>query len=73
MSRYDLVAVDDCICNHNTAKAILVEHGNMVKVWIAQSHIHDDSEVYETGTDGTLIIPRWVAEDKELPHRSYKG
>jgi len=30
--------------------------------WIPKSQIDDDSEVYEANTEGTLIIPRWLAE-----------
>ena len=38
-------------------------------VWIPTSQVHDDSEVYKPGTAGVLVIPRWVAEMKELPYR----
>jgi hypothetical protein len=34
--------------------------------WIPTSQIHDDSEVYEAGTEGTLIIPRWLAVKQGL-------
>ena len=36
------------------------------EVWIPKSQIHDDSEVYEDGTDGDLVISRWIAEKKGL-------
>ena len=34
--------------------------------WIPKSHIHDDSEVYEMGTNGRLVITQWIAEQKGL-------
>lgn len=39
------------------------------EVWIPKSAIHDDSEVYGMlpfGESGTLVIPRWLAEEKGL-------
>ena len=35
-------------------------------VWIPKSQIHDDSEVYRKNQTGTLIISRWIAEQKGL-------
>lgn len=34
--------------------------------WIPQSQIHDDSEVWKPGDDGELVIPEWLAIEKEL-------
>jgi hypothetical protein len=34
--------------------------------WIPRSQIHDDSEVYDTGTDGDLVVTRWFAEKEGL-------
>jgi hypothetical protein len=34
--------------------------------WIPKSHIHDDSEVYEKGHEGTLVISEWIAKQKGL-------
>ena len=65
---YELVEVADCVCRTATAKAILVVRGSE-EVWIPTSQIHRDSEVYRVGTVGTLVIPRWVAEMKDLPYR----
>jgi hypothetical protein len=51
-----------------TSKAILVAcEGEEARV--PTSQIHEDSEVYKPGTEGILVIPRWVAEMKELPYR----
>lgn len=36
------------------------------EVWIPQSVIHDDSDVYKMGTEGTLIIHEWFAIKKGL-------
>jgi hypothetical protein len=36
------------------------------EVWIPQSQIDDDSEVYEGGDEGELVISQWIAEQKGL-------
>jgi hypothetical protein len=48
-----------------TAKAILVDVEGE-EVWIPKSMIHDDSEVFRQGHTGTLIVSRWIAEQKGL-------
>ena len=55
----------DGFVTRDTQKAILISYADH-QYWIPKSQIHDDSEVYEAGTDGTLIIPRWLAEEKGL-------
>jgi hypothetical protein len=32
--------------------------------WVPKSCVHDDSEVYEKGGEGTFIVKRWFAEKK---------
>jgi hypothetical protein len=58
-----MVKSEDCEALHETDKALLVyipefneEH------WIPKSQIKADSEVYEEGTSGTLVIGEWIAE-----------
>ena len=36
------------------------------EIWIPISQITDDSEVYKSGTSGTLIITDWLAAKKGL-------
>jgi len=36
------------------------------KVWIPQSQVDDDSEVWKLGDHGTLVITQWIAKEKEL-------
>jgi hypothetical protein len=36
------------------------------EVWIPKSQIHDDSEVFEEGHKGKLVISEWIAKEKEL-------
>ena len=35
-------------------------------VWVPQSIIHANSEVYKLGTEGVLVVPRWFAKEKNL-------
>ena len=32
--------------------------------WVPQSQIHEDSEVYQMGDSGSLVVTRWIAEQK---------
>ena len=51
-----------------TGQAILcVVRGR--ELWIPQSQITDDSEVWRAGHKGRLVITRWLAEQKGLAPR----
>lgn len=62
------VAIHDCTVQHETDKAIKVDVGLPAPIWVPTGgkHIHEDSDVYAMGTEGTLIISKWLAEQKEL-------
>lgn len=49
-----------------SGKALLCVIEDDVEVWIPQSQIHDDSEVYGEGHEGTLVITQWIAKKKGL-------
>jgi hypothetical protein len=55
----------NAVCTRDTDKAILVEIDGD-EFWIPQSHVDDDSEVYEEGQRGTLVISQWIAEQKGI-------
>ena len=48
-----------------TEKAVLCEIDGE-EHWIPRSQIDDDSEVYEKGHEGTLVITEWLATQKGL-------
>lgn len=52
-------------CTGETEKAILVKIEG-TRHWIPKNQVDDDSDVYKTGTDGTLIISEWIAKEKGL-------
>lgn len=59
------VRFKDAKALRGTDKAILVrieeeEH------WIPRSQIDDDSEVYEAGHEGELVVSQWIADEKGL-------
>ena len=58
-------AFEDVTAILETEKAILCEYDGE-EFWIPFSQIHDDSEVYEQGDTGQLIISRWLARKKGL-------
>jgi hypothetical protein len=60
----EVVVFDDCLCIAETAKAIKVILPDNDETWIPKSQVDDDSEVYEDGDSGTLVVSRWFS-DKE--------
>jgi hypothetical protein len=63
--RYEPVEFEDVTVKVAREKALLCEVDGKT-VWIPISQIQDDSEVYKADTEGKLVIPRWLAEEKEL-------
>lgn len=59
----ETVRIDGARCVRETAMAILVEVDD-AEYWIPKSQIDDDSEVYQDGDEGTLVIPEWLASEK---------
>lgn len=60
------VDFDNTVVRAESDDAINVELDDGRKFWIPRSQVHDDSESYELGTDGTLIIPEWLADSKGM-------
>lgn len=61
------VEFEDCWCSGETELAIKIggiKAGEWT--WFPKSVIHDDSEVWEEGQQGTLIVKRWFAEKEGL-------
>ena len=57
--------IEDAKAIAGSDKALLVEAPEFDEaVWIPQSQITDDSEVYKVGDEGTCIVTEWWA-DKE--------
>jgi len=56
--------IEDAKCVHQTDRAIKVEAPDFgdEQIWIPQSQITEDSEVYKLGTEGTLVVSDWFAE-----------
>jgi hypothetical protein len=61
----DKVRIEDVIVLKATDKALLCDI-NDDEIWIPQSQIDDDSEVFQEGDEGTLVISLWIAEQKGL-------
>lgn len=55
-------------CTQETSKALLVEGECLPKgkMWLPKSVVHDDSEVYEIGHEGKLVVKEWFAEKEGL-------
>jgi hypothetical protein len=58
---------DNVVALHSTELALQCKFDDRDEpVWIPQSHIDDDSEVWRKGDEGTLIITEWIATKKGL-------
>ena len=65
------VEIEDCEGERRSAsgKALLVVFHGFEKhkaEWIPMGLIKGDSGVFDASTEGTLIIPQWLAEEKKL-------
>jgi len=57
------VHIDGVEALRSTDKAVLCDiEGDLI--WIPQSQIDADSEVWEQGDSGTLVISEWIAKEK---------
>lgn len=52
-------------CTAETRKAILVQIDDE-EYWIPKSQVEDDSEVYQSGDEGELVVTSWFAEKEGL-------
>ena len=54
--------IDNATCTRDSSKAILVEADFFDEsTWIPQAAVHVDSEVWEEGNAGTLVVEGWWA------------
>ena len=49
-----------------TEKAVLIETKEHAELWVPKSQIHDDSEVFEEGTSGRVVVRAWWARKEGL-------
>jgi hypothetical protein len=59
------ICIDDVTILRTTDMALLCEIDGS-EYWIPQSQIDDDSEVWEEGDEGMLVISKWIADQKGL-------
>ena len=58
----DQVEFENAVCVAASSKAIRVRlEDRDEEIWIPQSVVSEDSEVWKPGDRGTLIIPEWFA------------
>lgn len=54
---------DPVIAERDSGEALMLRiEGTNKKFWCPKSQIHDDSEVYEEGHEGTLVVRNWFAQ-----------
>jgi hypothetical protein len=59
----EAVYIDGALAIHETAKALLVVIDNE-EHWIPKACVHEDSEVYVNGDEGSLAVVEWFARQK---------
>ena len=59
------VEIDNCVAIAETEKALLVEIEGE-EYWFPKSQIDEDSEVHTKGTEGTLVVTKWIADKNNL-------
>ena len=59
------IEIPKVVVEKETDKALLVLTENGEKVWIPKSQVSDDSAVYAEGHEGTLLVSKWIVEQKE--------
>lgn len=60
------IVIEDCEILYITDKGGVLCLIEGEKHWLPQSQIHENSECWETGDKGELIISRWIAERRGL-------
>lgn len=65
MSKYDAVEIAAEVV-YETEDALKCNTGDPEHVWIPKSQIMDESEVWKDGDSGVLVIPEWLAIEKNL-------
>lgn len=61
MSDKHTVEFEKAFCDNESGKAIHVLLEDGTALWLPKSIVHDDSEVYQKGDEGTLVLPEWFA------------
>jgi len=49
-----------------TGAAVWAEFANGRREWIPISQVESDSEIWDEGEEGTLVISDWIASQKSL-------
>lgn len=62
----DKVTVSGVRCTRQTEKALLCVLDGGREVWVPQSVVDDDSEVFERGHEGDLVVSAWFAKREGL-------
>jgi len=62
----EVESFEPCVAIRETDRALLVRFPDSRELWIPKSQISQDSDLKEEDDEGTLVVSRWIAEQKEL-------
>lgn len=66
-SNEETFSIPDITCLFETDKALKCSREEYPEpFWVPKSQVHEDSEVFETGHVGTLVVTLWWAEQHSL-------
>ena len=60
------IRIENCRVIRDTGKTILVDIGGELEKWIPQSVVDDDSDIWQEGDEGDLVVKAWFAEKEGL-------
>lgn len=60
------IELEGVLAVRETARALLIRTATGEQHWVPKSVIHEDSEVYQDGDGGKLIIAAWFAEKEGI-------
>lgn len=71
MSEKNVQVIATCVAASKNAICVtLGKPGEgRTEFWIPSSQVHDNSEVYQKGDTGKLIMSRWIAQQKNIENQ----
>lgn len=73
MGRNDIVYVDVYVVRECDASILVENHEDGDTFLVPLSQLKDGTDVREEGDSGTIAIPRWLAEDRQVSVRETKA
>jgi len=60
------IGVGKCLYETDAAIKVVIDGKDADPMWIPKSQIHEDSEVFEDGGEGVIVVSAWFAKKSGL-------